>query len=420
MGLQVVALVFLIGAIVLGFTKKMNVGVVCLGLALILGKMGGMGAADIYKGFPYKLFATLLGTMLFFSLLQQNGTLEKISGCLIGLCGKNTFLVPIIVYLASFGLSAAGPGAISVQSVTVIFAVSLAVQMQVSPILMGIMAILGAVGGTASPIALTGIIVGDLLTEMGIEGISNQIFIGVALSNLVCAAVMYIALGGYRIRAVAHGGNEKKRTPFDRHQKVSLAALLVMVVLVVGFSYDVGLTCFALSLLLMLLGAANEKAALKMIPWSVLILIAGVNVLMNITQTLGGIDLLSTILAKFMSSRTAAPIMGATGGIMSWFSSANGVVFPTLIPTVPEIAEQVGGASIVQMVTSIVCSATVAGISPLSTGGSLIMASYAQESGCDEKEQQKMFGRLFALSAAVVAIVFVLSLTGLLGFLGGK
>ena len=420
MGLQVVALVFLIGAIVLGFTKKMNVGVVCLGLALILGKMGGMGAADIYKGFPYKLFATLLGTMLFFSLLQQNGTLEKISGCLIGLCGKNTFLVPIIVYLASFGLSAAGPGAISVQSVTVIFAVSLAVQMQVSPILMGIMAILGAVGGTASPIALTGIIVGDLLTEMGIEGISNQIFIGVALSNLVCAAVMYIALGGYRIRAAAHGGNEKKRTPFDRHQKVSLAALLVMVVLVVGFSYDVGLTCFALSLLLMLLGAANEKAALKMIPWSVLILIAGVNVLMNITQTLGGIDLLSTILAKFMSSRTAAPIMGATGGIMSWFSSANGVVFPTLIPTVPEIAEQVGGASIVQMVTSIVCSATVAGISPLSTGGSLIMASYAQESGCDEKEQQKMFGRLFALSAAVVAIVFVLSLTGLLGFLGGK
>ncbi len=420
MGLQVVALVFLIGAIVLGFTKKMNVGVVCLGLALILGKMGGMGAADIYKGFPYKLFATLLGTMLFFSLLQQNGTLEKISGCLIGLCGKNTFLVPIIVYLASFGLSAAGPGAISVQSVTVIFAVSLAVQMQVSPILMGIMAILGAVGGSASPIALTGIIVGDLLTEMGIEGISNQIFIGVALSNLVCAVVMYIALGGYRIRAAEHGGNEKERAPFDRHQKVSLAALLVMVVLVVGFSYDVGLTCFALSLLLMLLGAANEKTALKMIPWSVLILIAGVNVLMNITQTLGGIDLLSTILAKFMSSRTAAPIMGATGGIMSWFSSANGVVFPTLIPTVPEIAEQVGGASIVQMVTAIVCSATVAGISPLSTGGSLIMASYAQESGCDEKEQQKMFGRLFVLSAAVVAVVFVLSLTGVLGFLGGK
>lgn len=103
---------------------------------------------------------------------------------------------------------------------------------------------------------------------------------------------------------------------------------------------------------------------------------------------------------------------------MSWFSSANGVVFPTLIPAVPEIAENVGGASVLQMVVAVVCSATVAGISPLSTGGSLIMAGYAQESGCDDKEQQKLFGRLFALSASVVAIVFVLTLSGALGVIG--
>ena len=59
-----------------------------------------------------------------------------------------------------------------------------------------------------------------------------------------------------------------------------------------------------------------------------------------------------------------------------------------------------------------------AGISPLSTGGSLIMASYTQESGCDEKEQQKLFGQLFMLSAGMVALVFILTLAGLLKFLG--
>ena len=134
-----------------GICEKGECGIVCLGLALILGKIGGISDGDIYAGFPYKLFCTLLGTMLFFSLLQQNGTLEKISEKLIGLCGKNTFLVPVIIYVVSFLLSAAGPGAISVQSVTVLFAVSLAVQMDASPVLMGAMAILGAVGGTASP-----------------------------------------------------------------------------------------------------------------------------------------------------------------------------------------------------------------------------------------------------------------------------
>ncbi len=417
MGLQILALVFLIGAIVLGFVRKMNVGLVCFGLALILGKAGGMSEGEIYGGFPYKLFATLLGTMLFFSLLQQNGTLEKISKKLIGLCGKNTFLVPVIIYLVSFLLSAAGPGAISVQSVMVIFAVALAVQMEVSPVLMGAMAILGAVGGTASPIALTGIIVEGLLSEMGIIGMGMKVFAGVAVANFICALVTYFVLGGYKIRTYG-SQTSGEGNGFNGSQKLSLAALLVMVVMVVGFSYDVGLICFTLSLILMFLKASDEKKAIKMIPWNVLLLIAGVNVLMNITQKLGGIDLLSSILASFMSPLTAAPLIGMTGGIMSWFSSANGVVFPTLIPTVPDIVANVGGTSILPMVVAIVCSATVAGISPLSTGGSLIIASYSQESGCDDKEQQKLFGKLFALSAGMVGIVFLLTLSGILAMIG--
>ena len=418
MELQILALVCLIGAIVLGFVKKLNVGIVCLGLALILGKLGGISDGEIYAGFPYKLFCTLLGTMLFFSLLQQNGTLEKISEKLIGLCGKNTFLVPVIIYVDSFLLSAAGPGDISVQTVTVLFAVSLAVQMGASPVLMGAMAILGAVGGTASPIALTGIIVEELLLEMEITGMGMPIFLGVSIANFACAVVTYVVLGGYKIRRAPKAAGTGNVEKFDGKQLLSLAALLVMVVLVVGFSFDVGLICLTLSLILILLGAADEKKAIKMIPWSVLILIGGVSVLMNITQKLGGIQLLSDILASFMTSRTAAPLMGMTGGIMSWFSSANGVVFPTLIPAVPDIASQVGGASIVQMTAAIVCSATVAGISPLSTGGSLIMASYTQETGCDEKEQQKLFARLFLLSAGCVLIVFVLTFVGLLSLVG--
>ena len=55
MGLQVLALACLVGAIILGFVRKMNVGIVCFGLALILGTIGGMASGKIYGGFPYKL-----------------------------------------------------------------------------------------------------------------------------------------------------------------------------------------------------------------------------------------------------------------------------------------------------------------------------------------------------------------------------
>ncbi|MBR0249175.1 MAG: C4-dicarboxylate ABC transporter [Synergistaceae bacterium] len=412
MNLAVVALIFLLAAIVLGFVRKMNVGLVCLGLAFILGRIGNVPTRTILGGFPGNLFLTLLGTMFFFSLLQENNTLELLSKKIVSLVGTKTFFIPVIIYAASFLLSAAGPGAISVQAVMIIFAVSLSVQMNASPILMGGMAILGAVGGTASPIALTGILVRDLTAGANITGLDMPVFIGVSVVNFICAVVLYIVYGGYKLRSDS-SVSTGVIPAFNGSQKICTLALLAMIILVVGFQYDVGLISFMLALILMLMGIVNEKAAMKLVPWSVLILICGVNVLMTVTKAMGGIDLLASILASMMNETTATPIIGLTAGIMSWFSSANGVVFPTLIPTVPDIVANVGGnVTALQMIVSIVAAACVAGISPLSTGGSLVLASYTQETNASDKEQASLFAKLFGTSFMVVMVVVIFALLG--------
>ena len=409
---EILALTFLIAAIVIGFIKKINVGLVSLGLAFVLGLPGNISTSVILGGFPSKLFMTLLGTMFFFCLLQENHTLELLSQKMVTLVGKRTFLIPIIIYAVSYLLSAAGPGAISVQSVMIIFAVSLAIQMGASPILLGGMAILGAVGGTTSPIAISGIIVSDLTTEMGYEGVANRVFAGVSVANLVCAIIMYLVFKGYKLH-VALKPEQTISVPFTGKQKICVGALVVMVVCVVALRLDVGLVCFTLALVLTLLNTVNEKAAIKLVPWSVLILICGVNVLMTVTQEMGGIELLSNILASLMNQITATPIITLTAGIMSWFSSANGVVLPTLIPTVPGIVADVGGSvTVVEMVLGIVGGATVAGISPLSTGGSLILASYVQESKASDAEQSMIFAKLFGVSFGAVIIVLLFALFG--------
>lgn len=412
MTFQIIALVFLIGAIALGFVRKINVGIVSLGLAFILGLIGNVSANVILGGFPSKLFITLLGTMFFFCLLQENNTLELLSKKIVALVGKHTYLIPIIIYVVSYCLSAAGPGAISVQSVMIVFAVSLAVQMNCSPILLASLAILGAVGGTASPIALTGIIVTDLTADFGVAGIANPVFIGVSVANFICAVLVYIIFKGYKLRATdAMSFSEIPK--FNGRQKIGIMAIVVMVIAVVGFRYDVGLVAFSLSLILILVKAVDEKAAMKLVPWNVLILICGVNVLMSVTKEMGGIELLSSILASMMSEKTASSILGLTAGIMSWFSSANGVVMPTLIPTVPNIVSSVGGnTSVIEMVMAIVAGSTVAGISPLSTGGSLTLASFTQETGASEKEQQTIFVKLFAVSFGAVIVVVIFGLIG--------
>lgn len=86
------------------------------------------------------------------------------------------------------------------QTVMVLFAVPLAFQLNASPVLLGTMAILGAVGGTASPIALTGIIVGDLLGQMKIAMPGQEIFLGVTAANFMCALVVYVLCKGWKLR----------------------------------------------------------------------------------------------------------------------------------------------------------------------------------------------------------------------------
>lgn len=411
MTMQIISLLFLVAAIALGFIRKLNVGVVALGLSLILAQIGGIGTKVLVSGFPSSLFLTLLGTMLYFSILQENGTIEKVSYRLVSLVGERTFLIPIMLYAVAFIMSAAGPGAISVQSIMILFGVTLALQLDANPLFFALMSYLGAVGGTTSPIAFTGILISDLSVEAGITYPAARVFAGIAAANLVLAVLFYIFFKGYRLRG-SEGAGAMKAEKLNKNQIIGALSMLALMILVIILKYDVGLTAFTLSLLLVLIGCGNLGAAIKKIPWNIMILICGVSVLMAATKAMGGIDLLSQLLASVMSGHTASPLIALTAGIMSWFSSANGVVFPTLVPTLPGIAEAVGGSvTVPEMLMAMVSGGTATGISPFSTGGSLTLAASSQGDTSDA-QQQSLFGKLIILSAVNVAVVIIFAFVG--------
>lgn len=79
---------------------------------------------------------------------------------------------------------------------------------------------------------------------------------------------------------------------------------------------------------------------------------------------------------------------------MSQFSSANGVVIPTLVPTATDIALMIPGVSVHELVFSITFAAVVT-LSPLSTAGSLIMATYTQGEEKSPREINRLFTALF-------------------------
>ncbi len=400
-------------AIFLGFFKKMNTGILCIAFALVVGKAAGISDQEIISGFNYSLFLMLLGVTYLFGLAEINGTLHLLAQKIVAIAGHRTYLVPVVMYVFATVLSALGPGTIPTSAIMMVFGMTLAVEMKINPAMLAAIVFLGAAGGGMSPLAATGIIGINLCGEFGLTGIEEPLLVNGILSSTVYATLVYVAFGGYKLKSdkVLHFSD----TPaFSVCQWITLAGILGMVVLVLFFKMNVGLASFAMACVLVFLKVSDETEALKKIPWGTLLLICGVGVLMNVIILLGGIDILSDGLASIMSDKTATSILGITAGIMSWFSSTSGVVMPTLIPTVPHILAQMGGnANPVEWVTAITMVSNTAGISPLSTGGALALAAYSSEAGVQEGEMDRLFIRMFLISAVGVLSLSFLAYFGL-------
>lgn len=418
MGLDIISVVVLICCIVIGFIKKINVGLVCIAGALIFGRLSGFTDKEIISGFNSNLFITLMGVTLLFSILNTNGSIELLAKKIVNFSGSKNWVIPIIIFLVGYLLTAIGPGAIPMLAIIPAFAIPISLARGYHPIMLALIGEFGVFSGRMSPITPEGILVRDLLSKAGVTEnilyITKVLVFNQTITGIVCAIFTYIFYKGYKVKIEKN--HEKEKVLFNKNQQISLIGLMVVVILVIFFKYNVGLISFAMGAILLCLGGAEEKKAISSIPWGVLIMISGVGTLMKLVITVGGIELVSVILSKFMNSYTVSAIMGTTAGIMSWFSSGLGVVFPTLIPTVTSIAKLVGNENLALEIASlIVIGGTFAGLSPFSTAGGLIVATAIAESKENDKKNQetKLFKELILWSVIPIIIFTIMSLIGI-------
>lgn len=426
-----ISLLVLVAVIAVGFIKKINIGFFSIGAAFLLMLLGmavdfqvpageamrALKASDVTKGFSSPMFVTLVGVTFLFGMASQNGTLDLFSKKIVALVGKRTYLIPMLMFFLSAFISAIGPGHIAAGILMTTFAVYLALELDINPMATALYAKLGANAGCASPLSLTGILAKELSTPLGYDGFSLHLFLSTLLSGFVFTLVVYILYKGYKVKA----DNPMKLSEipkFNRKQQITMASIVIMVICCIGFKLDTGLFAFVMAAVLILLGCADEKKAIKSIPWGTLIMICGVGVLVNMISVMGGIDLISDTLASFMTARTAAPIMAATSGILSWVSSTTAVVMPTLYPISAEICQRFAGVNYVELISAITATSFAAAISPLSTGGAIIMSSYSAARETTTEEMNKMFYTLFLLSVGNVLINVLMAVVGVFS-LGG-
>lgn len=414
MNLGAVSLILLLAAIVIGFWRKANVGILCIGFSMILMIAYGLDSKEVIAGFSSSLFIQMVGITYLFSIINGNGTLELLAKKMVALVGKKRHLIPFVMYILGFIICAVGPGAIPSLAIVPVIAIPVAISAGVNPIMTAVIGDLGVMSGRMSPLTPESAVVRELMKAQGLKGNTIPIMIGMIITALVVAVLVYVYYKGWKVDESV-SVSEEKLAKFNARQWLSLAGLLVLAIGALFFSWNVGLTGFLVGTVLVVLGDAQEKKAIAGIPWNVILMVMGVGILMNIISISGGIDIMVAGLEKVMGQHTAAMIMAIAAGIMSFFSSGLGVVFPTLIPTASGLASGLG-VSAVQLVTVIVIGGTVSGFTPISTTGALIMAGVAQQENADERfPQNRLFIELFAVSFIALGVLAIFALLGIYG-----
>lgn len=410
---SIASLIILVITIVIGFVKKINMGVLALGFSLILGYLGKISASSIIKGFNSSLFLMLVGVSILFGIAQHNGTLNLIVKKLIRLSGKRAWLIPILMYFVIYFIAFLGAGTITGFALAALFGIPMAKELDADPFLLTTMGQLGSIGGGIVPWAPTGIIGLELAKNANITGnLANTMVLNTFLATAFGAIISYIFLKGYKLKAKELNSEVLK---FNKNQKITLVGILCMVIGVAVFKMNIGLLSIFISIILILLKVGTEKEALGSVPWNTILLISGMGILMSLIVKLGGIKLLADILSLFMNEKTVAGILALSSGILSLFSSTSGVVMPTMIPTIPLIVETLGIAGVVPsalLLSAVINGSSPSGMSPLSTGGAFVMATLSENYELTNEEFSSKFKRLFYITMLNMFMVAIFILIG--------
>ena len=258
-------------------------------------------------------------------------------------------------------------------------------------------------GGRVCAWTPEGTLVATLAAEQGLTaGVIVPVFAFQLITTAIAAVAIFFVFKGNRVKIGEKNleVEKKKATP---KQLIALAAIVVLLVMVVLFGFDVGLTSFIIAAILFVFNVVDDRSALKAVPWGTIVMILGVGTLMKVIQNAGGIDLLCNLLSGVMSSATVAPFTGITAGIMSLVSSGLGVVYPTLIPMASDLVASAGGGQPVAVIAAIVAGGSLAGFSPMSTCGALTLSAMGSfKPDMTKEEQNKSFIQLFVIAMCLI------------------
>ncbi|WP_109031550.1 SLC13 family permease [Streptomyces rubrogriseus] len=446
---ELISILVLVVVFVIATTRSVNMGALAFAAAFGVGTLvADLDADGIFAGFPGDLFVVLVGVTYLFAIARSNGTTDWLVHAAVRLVRGRVALIPWVMFALTGALTAIGAVSPAAVAIVAPIALSFATRYSISPLLMGTMVVHGAQAGGFSPISIYGSIVNGIVEREKLPGSEIGLFLASLVANLLIAAVLFAVLGGRKLwargavtpedggapgkdgtgttgpgtgtgtsagtggtstgtgaapTAVAvrpdheTGGTEGTGIRLTPARVATLAALVALVVAVLGFDLDAGLTAVTLAVVLSTAWPDDSRRAVGEIAWSTVLLICGVLTYVGVLEEMGTITWAGEGVGGIGVPLLAAVLLCYIGAIVSAFASSVGIMGALIPLAVPFLAQGEIGA--VGMVAALAVSATVVDVSPFSTNGALVLAA------APDVDRDRFFRQLMVYGGIVVAAV---------------
>lgn len=423
------AAVFL--AIFLSRKTGLNTGLYAIVFAYIIGSFFlDIPVSRLVGHFSVKILFLLLSVSLFYGYASENGMLEALANRVIYRFRHHTALLPFLLYLVCFGISGFGAAAPVVISLMAPVCYAIAAQTGIAPIVMSALIVWGAGAGGCVPWSSAGAILCGLISESefaryGVR-LSLTVCLNFFLGGLFCLTVLYLLTGGVRTRKLEM---EPPRA-LTRKQSLTLWIMLGELALLVlpgmiqvlcpnpaaaylAAHLDLQMLCIVGAIICGLLKLGDSRKILvHHVPWSVILTVCGISMLLGLASDAGAMDLVTDILGSGVSQRLISLGLILVGGFLSFFTGGVTVVIPMLVPVALSVYGTQGG-SLPLLVSSAALGGLVTAVSPFSTGGSLAASAMPEEGLRSKLINQQILAAFFGWS-----VFALLALTGLFGIWG--
>ena len=433
---ELISILVLVAVFLIATTTGINMGVLGIVAAFIVGTAMSVSEDDIFAGFPGDLFVILVGVTYLFAIASGNGTVDWLIHRAVQAVGGRTAAIPWVMFIVTAALTASGavvPGAVAIVAP---IALGFAIQYGINPVLMGLCVINGATAGGFSPISVFGSIVNGVVENENLAENQMLLFASSFVFNLLLTVVVFFLFGGRKLLGhrvdpddMARDDDEAERTrrferrqheraekeeqapiaggsavtadaggipQLDRDKILTLIGIVALIVVALAFDVDVGFVALTIAAVLSLFNPAIAKDAVNKIAWPTVLLISGIVMYVGLLETLGSIDWLGEQVATINSALIAALLICYVGGVVSAFASTTGIL-AALIPLAVPLLET-GAIGAVGLIIALSISSSVVDSSPFSTSGALTVAN------TPESHRDLVFRRLMQWGMSMIII----------------